>query len=152
MFKIIQALFYITTYYSIKRKYRAAGNLKFNGVFIDIFGPGSLHCGTGSYISHFTRVYLAGNTCLTIGNNVSIGHNVRIYTGKIDSRAFVERGVKVEVALDVVIGNDVLIGANSYIAPGVTICDNVLIGTNSVVTASISLPGVYSGNPVSCIR
>lgn len=152
MFKIIQAFFLITTYFSIKRKYKAAKNLKFNGVFIDIFGPGSLVCGEGSYISHFTRVYLAKNTNLTIGHKVSIGHNVRIYTGKIDARAFVEKGVKIEVAKDVVIGSNVLVGANSYIAPGVKICDNVLIGTNSVVVTSISEPGVYSGNPAKRVK
>lgn len=152
MFKVVQALFLISTYYAIRRKYSDAKNLKFNGIFIDIFGPGQLRCGRGSYISHFTRVYLAKDTCLTIGDNVSIGHNVRIYTGKIDTRTFVEEGIKVEVRSDVVIGSNVLVGANSYIAPGVTICDNVLIGTNSVVAKSISESGVYSGNPAKRIK
>ncbi|WP_434049425.1 DapH/DapD/GlmU-related protein [Marinobacter salarius] len=45
-----------------------------------------------------------------------------------------------------------LVGANSYIAPGVKICDNVLIGTNSVVVTSISEPGVYSGNPARRVK
>lgn len=44
------------------------------------------------------------------------------------------------------IGNHVSLGSNATIMP-VNICDNVVIGAGSVVTASITEPGVYAGNP-----
>ena len=49
------------------------------------------------------------------------------------------------------IGNNVSIGTGSTILP-VEICDNVVVGAGSVVTKSISLPGIYAGNPAKLVR
>ena len=49
------------------------------------------------------------------------------------------------------VGNNVFIGFNSTILPGVTIADNCVIAAGSVVTKSISSSGVYGGNPAKHI-
>lgn len=147
MHKIIYLLFRLTSYVYIKKKYPEAKKLKFNGYFINIFGNGKLKCGEGSYISYFTRIYIEDGTELAIGNDVSIGHNVRIYTSKVSTGDLIHKGIKIIVPGDVKIGNNVLITANVYVGPGVEICSNVVIGANSVVTKSITEPGVYSGSP-----
>ena len=46
-----------------------------------------------------------------------------------------------------VLGDNVVIGANSVVMGPVDICDNVLIGAMSLVNKSISEPGVYVGVP-----
>jgi acetyltransferase-like isoleucine patch superfamily enzyme len=46
-----------------------------------------------------------------------------------------------------VLGDNVVIGANSVILGPIDICDNVLIGALSLVNRSISEPGVYVGIP-----
>lgn len=47
----------------------------------------------------------------------------------------------------VTIGNEVFIGAESVILPGVTIGDKVVVGAGSVVTNDLEGNGVYVGSP-----
>jgi len=49
------------------------------------------------------------------------------------------------------IGNHVSIGSNATLLP-VNICDHAVIGAGAVVTKSISVPGIYAGNPAKLIR
>ena len=53
---------------------------------------------------------------------------------------------------DTVIGNDVWIGQNSTILPGVHIGDGAIIGLNSVVGRDISPYTIVAGNPAKEIR
>lgn len=49
------------------------------------------------------------------------------------------------------IGNNVYIGNNTLVMPGVTVGDNVLIAAGSVVTKSIPSDVVVGGNPAKVI-
>jgi virginiamycin A acetyltransferase len=53
---------------------------------------------------------------------------------------------------DTVIGNDVWIGQNSTILPGVKIGDGVIIGTESVVGSNVEPYSIVAGNPAKIIR
>lgn len=53
---------------------------------------------------------------------------------------------------DTVIGNDVWIGQNAVILPGVHIGDGAIIGANSVVGCAIEPYTVAAGNPAKAIR
>ena len=53
---------------------------------------------------------------------------------------------------DTVIGNDVWIGQNAVILPGVKIGDGAIIGANSVVGHDISPYTIAAGNPARVIR
>lgn len=53
---------------------------------------------------------------------------------------------------DTVIGNDVWIGYNAIIMPGVSIGDGAIIGTGSVVTKDIAPYEIVGGNPAEVIR
>jgi virginiamycin A acetyltransferase len=59
---------------------------------------------------------------------------------------------KMPIKGDIVIGNDVWIGQNSTILPGVKIGDGVIIGTESVVGSSIEPYTIVAGNPAKIIR
>ncbi|WP_292467133.1 acyltransferase [Methanolobus sp.] len=50
------------------------------------------------------------------------------------------------------IGNNVYIGAQSIIMPGVSIGDNVIIGANSVVLSDIPSNCIAAGNPAKVIK
>ena len=50
------------------------------------------------------------------------------------------------------IGDNVFIGANTTVLPGVTIGDNVVIGANSVVVKDIPSNSVAVGNPCKIIK
>ena len=81
-----------------------------------------------------------------IGDNVFIAPNCNIYTAyhPIDVE---ERNKGLEYAKEVKIGNNVWIGGNVTILPGVIIGDNVTIGAGSVVTKNIPSNVVAYGNP-----
>ena len=53
---------------------------------------------------------------------------------------------------DTVIGNDVWIGQNALILPGVHVGDGAIIGANSVVSKDVSPYTVVAGNPARVIR
>jgi virginiamycin A acetyltransferase len=53
---------------------------------------------------------------------------------------------------DTVIGNDVWIGYNAVIMPGVKIADGAIIGAKSVVTSDVPPYAIVAGNPARLIR
>lgn len=88
---------------------------------------------------------------VTIGNNVQIAPNVSIYTAghPIHPKA---RNTGYEYGLPVTIGNNVWIGGNVVILPGVTIGNDVVIGAGSVVTKDIPDRQLCVGNPCRILR
>lgn len=88
---------------------------------------------------------------VTVGNNAFIGPNVSIYTAchplEVD-----KRNRFIEWAEPVIIGNNVWIGGDVTLLPGVTIGDNVVIGAGSVVTKSCPSNVVIAGNPAKIIK
>ena len=53
---------------------------------------------------------------------------------------------------DTVIGNDVWIGQNAVILPGVHIGDGAIIGANSVVGCHVAPYTIVVGNPAKALR
>ena len=53
---------------------------------------------------------------------------------------------------DTVIGNDVWIGQNAVIMPGVRVGDGAIIGTNSVVASDVDPYAIVVGNPARVLR
>lgn len=90
---------------------------------------------------------------ITIGDNVLIAPDVKIYTAlhpvSADERIYTdESGLTYRTkTAPVTIGNNVWIGGGTVILPGVTIGDNAVIGAGSVVTKSIPANVVACGNP-----
>ncbi len=86
-----------------------------------------------------------------IGDNAMLGPNVAIYTAghPIHPKT---RNSGYEYGEPVTIGNNVWIGGNACIMPGVTIGDNAVIGAGSVVTHDIPANVVAVGNPCRPIR
>jgi len=53
---------------------------------------------------------------------------------------------------DTVIGNDVWIGSEAIVMPGITIGDGAVIGTRSLVTRDVAPYAIVGGNPARVIR
>ena len=112
---------------------------------------------------------------LRIGNRVGISNTVIICTQSVTIGDDVKAGFGVHImdtdfhALDpearrgaedrllrrsapVRIGNNVFLGAGTFILKGVSIGDNAVVGARSVVTRSIPSNEVWAGNPARRIR
>ena len=86
-----------------------------------------------------------------IGNNVQIAPNVAIYTAGHPLHPD-SRNSGYEYGIDIEIGDNVWIGGNTCIMPGVKIGKNVVIGGGSVVTKDIPDNMIAVGNPCKVIR
>ena len=86
-----------------------------------------------------------------IGDYVQIAPNVSIYTAGHPVHP-ATRNTLYEYGVGVTIGNNVWIGGNVVICPGVTIGDCSVIGAGSVVTGDIPAWSVAAGNPCRVIR
>lgn len=105
---------------------------------------GNIHWGSEPYL-------------ITIGNNVRITNGVSFITH--DGGVWVVRNLGlnkkskyIDVFGKVVIGNNVHIGWNAIIMPGVTIGDNVIIGAGAIVTKDIESNSVAVGVPAKVIE
>lgn len=85
------------------------------------------------------------------GDNVFIAPNCGFYTAghPFDVE---QRNSGLEYAHPITIGNNVWIGAQVCVLPGVTVGDNCVIGAGSVVTKDIPSNVLAVGNPCRVIR
>ena len=88
---------------------------------------------------------------VTFGDNVFVAPGCGFYTAghPLDKE---RRNQGLEYAYPITIGNNVWIGAQVCVLPGVTIGDNSVIGAGSVVTKSIPANVLAAGNPCRIIR
>ena len=105
-----------------------------------------------------TNCMFLDNNKITIGENGLIAPYVQIYTASHPLKAserIITNGNDTRYltsAKPVTIGNNVWIGGNSIIFPGVVIGDNVTIGAGSVVTKDIPSDVLALGNPCKIVK
>ena len=103
-----------------------------------------------NFFANFNCVFLDCNY-IRMGNNVFLGPNVQLYAASHPVVA-AERIKGPELALPIVVGDNVWIGGGSIICAGVTIGSNTTIGAGSVVTRDIPANVVAVGNPCRPIK
>jgi acetyltransferase-like isoleucine patch superfamily enzyme len=87
-----------------------------------------------------------------LGNHVEITSGVKFITHDGGVWVFREKNSDIDVIAPIIIGNNVFIGTNAIIMPGVTIGDNCVIGAGAVVTRDIPSGHVAVGSPARCIK
>ena len=110
------------------------------------FHVGKFKIGNHSVINF--GCYLDNRRGITIGNNVGIAHNTKIYTlgHNIESPKFETKGAPVNIE------DDAFIFSNAIIMPGVTIGHGAIVLAGSVVTKDIPEWTVVGGNPAKVIK
>ena len=98
-----------------------------------------------------TNLCILDEAPVTIGDNVFIAPNVGLYTAghPLDVK---RRNEWKEYAYPITIGNNVWIGAQCVILPGVTIGDDTVVAAGSVVNRSLPAGVLAAGNPCRVIR
>lgn len=81
-----------------------------------------------------------------------ITEGVRFITHDGGTLLFRDRVPDLEITKPIIVGNNVYIGNNVIILPGVTIGNNVIIGAGVVVSKSIPDNSVAVGNPARVIK
>ena len=123
----------------------------------DAFINPPFYCDYGSHIE-VGKNFFANYNCtiidvakVKIGDNCQMAPNVAIYTAGHPLHP-VARNSMYEYGISVTIGDNVWIGGNTVIMPGVHIGSNTVIGAGSVVTRDIPDWSVAVGNPCRVIK
>lgn len=115
------------------------------------------YCDYGNHIE-VGKNFFANYNCtildvakVTVGDNCQLAPNVAIYTAGHPLHPDT-RNTMYEYGIEVTIGDNVWIGGNTVICPGVHIGSNTVIGAGSVVTRDVPDWVVAAGNPCRVIR
>lgn len=109
----------------------------------------NIEVGENFYANYNLTVLDVGK--VTIGKNAQIAPNVSIYTAGHPVHPD-SRNSGYEYGIPITIGDNVWIGGNTVILPGVTIGNNVVIGAGSVVSKDLPDDVIAVGNPCRVIR
>lgn len=113
-------------------------------------GAGKIRIGSNCGLSNVT---IFATELITVGNNVMIGGNVKIYDTDFHWMDLQRRiSEKSGVTKPVEIKDGAFIGAHAIILKGVTIGEESVVGAGSVVTKSIPAGEIWAGNPAKFIR
>ena len=98
-----------------------------------------------------TRLNILDAAKVIFGDNVFVGPNCGFYTTHhpIETEA---RICGYAYASPIIIGNNVWIGGNVVVLPGVTIGANTVIGAGSVVNRNIPENVIAAGNPCKVLK
>ena len=98
--------------------------------------------GEGTVVMHHAFV----NAGAKVGNNVILNTFTNIeHDAVIGDQCHISTGTMVNG--DCEVGANCFIGSQSVLANGITIGDDIIVGAGSLVRKSISVKGIYSGNP-----
>lgn len=113
----------------------------------------------GVNIHNKSAVHIYGNVSwstepwiITLGDNVHITDGVKFITHDGGTLLYRNRVPDLEITKPINVGDDVYIGNNVIILPGVSIGNNVVIGAGAVVTKDIPDNSVAVGVPARVIK
>lgn len=109
----------------------------------------NIEVGENFYSNH--NLVILDCAAVKFGDNVFIGPNCSFYTAghPLDAK---QRNAGLEYAHPITVGDNVWLGGNVVILPGVTIGNNSVIGAGSVVTKNIPENVVAVGNPCKVVK
>ena len=98
-----------------------------------------------------SNCYFMDGAKITVGDNVFIGPSCGFYTAN-HPLDYQTRNQGIEQALPILIGNNVWLGGNVIVLPGVEIGDGCVIGAGSVVNKDIEVNSIAIGVPCKVIK
>lgn len=144
---------YVRSAWDAARTHQLLAALSSHGQNISIQHPITVAGGSavtiGDDVSIAAYVHIWGHGGVTIGDRVMIGTHTSISFVTHDHKADVMRSTV--VTLPVAIGDDVWIGSNVVVMPGLHIGDGCVVGAGSVVTKDVAPFSIVSGVPARVI-
>jgi acetyltransferase-like isoleucine patch superfamily enzyme len=126
-----------------------AGSALYHGVYV-LNDHGVVTLGERSHLgAHCYINALYGN--VTIGEFVAVGPGTKIFSYS-NHYAPQAKVTDKKITCDVVIGDNVFIGANCCVLPGSVVGNNVIVGAGSVVRGVLESGCVYGGVPCRKLR
>lgn len=131
-------------------------NILYDNIYYAIHGGVAAARRKGVTVGNNCRIYIKNfgtePFLISVGSRTTITSGVRILTHD-GSTCLIKNaaGSRYQRYEPVIIGDDVFIGVNSIIMPGVKIGSRVIVGAGSVVTRDIEDGTIVAGNPARII-
>ncbi len=114
--------------------------------------PENVSIGHNSGIGSHVHIYAGQESTVTIGENTLIGPFAFMTSDSFSKSRFEMNKPHSGHQANIIIGNNVRIGAHAIILPGVHIHDNVSVGAGAVVTRDIPEGKIVGGNPARILK
>lgn len=112
----------------------------------------NIYLGKNSHINQYCCIWASKNSKIILGDNLLMGPGVKIFSSNHSSKLGTPMNMQPHVEKDIIIGNDVWLGANSVIVAGVKIGDSAIIAAGSVVTKDVPEYTIVGGVPAKPIK
>ncbi len=122
---------------------------------VDIAKKIGVKCGKNCrFLDNPCKMFGTEPWLIKIGNHVELTNGCRLVThdGSVWCYRNESEFSNIDYFAPISIGNNVFVGINTIILPGVKIGDNVIVGANSVVTKDLESNCVYCGMPAKKIK
>lgn len=120
-------------------------------------GPNKMHSylkiGRNTYIGELNNIRASGGY-INIGNNCLISQHITMVASGHEYKKdtlIAKQGWNV-AKRNIVIEDDVWIGADTVILPGITIKEGAVVGAGSVVTKDVPSYAIVAGNPAKILK
>lgn len=112
----------------------------------------NINIGERTNINMQCMLWAGKNSKIIIGNDCLTGPGVKIITSKYNVKGLEKIRNYNQYEKDIIIGDDVWLGANSIILPGVKIGRGAIIGAGAVVTKDIASFDIVTGIPAKKVN
>jgi acetyltransferase-like isoleucine patch superfamily enzyme len=147
---VMRYAYFVHDHVAPRAKMYCAGNPKIHPSASLRWGE-NIYLGRFSNINQFCCIWASEKATIRIGDYALLGPGVKIFTSnhgialgqKIRAQPWTEK--------DVIIGNDVWIGANAVILAGMTVGDGAIVAAGAVVTRDVPPNAIVGGVPARII-
>lgn len=108
----------------------------------------NIKAGINSAAGLSNACYIQGKNGIIIGNNLRMGPGVGLISANHNPNNY-DEWLK---SKPITIGDNVWIGMNAVILPGINIGNNIIVGANSVVNKDIPDNSIVAGSPARVIQ
>ena len=112
----------------------------------------NIRLGRNSHINQYCCIWASENSRIVLGDNLLMGPGVKIFSSNHGMRPDLPMNEQPWTEKDVTVGNDVWLGANAVIVPGVTIGDGAVIAAGAVVTKDVPPRTIAAGVPAKVVK
>ncbi|MBD3245973.1 MAG: hypothetical protein GF333_03085 [Candidatus Omnitrophica bacterium] len=112
----------------------------------------NISLGVNAHINQYCCIWASQRARIVLGDNLLMGPGVKIFASNHGTGREKVMTAQPWREKDVVIGNDVWLGANAVVTSGVTIGDGAVIAAGAVVTKDIPPYTICGGIPAKVLR
>ena len=142
---------YVHDHIAPKAKMKIAGNPRIHPTASLRCGE-NIYLGKNSHINQYCCIWDSKKSRIVLGDDLLMGPGAKVFSSNhtvqmgtpMNSQPFREK--------DIIIGNDVWLGANAVVVAGVNIGDGAIIAAGSVVTKDVPEYTIAGGIPAKPIK